>query len=273
MSTPDTTGTVPEGDQGTVEPQEAGSIFDPYLQSVPEGWDSPPQGNPREIVSQYLKDAEKNVNSKLQDAAELQKRFGDYKDIDLSNTSPEQLSQVLEFVQQVGSSPEAYQEWLRAEAEASGLLQQEQQQDPAEEPDLEAYIQKRIEGALGPVQQQLASYDQRFTANDQAQAQHEMETHIESTIAGLEAEHKLKLSDEQQEAVLALGEQVESKDWVEQGFAKYQALTGQAQASFVSGKTNQPAPALRTGGQAAPAKPKTFADVREAALELANNIM
>jgi hypothetical protein len=267
-------GTVPEGDQGTVEPQEAGSIFDPYLQSVPEGWDSPPQGSPREIVSNYLKDAEKNVNSKLRDAADLQTRFGDYKDVDLGGIAPQQLSQVLEFVQQVGSSPEAYQEWLRSEAEASGLLQQEQQQqDPVEDQDLETYIQSRIEGALSPVQQQLAQYDERFSANDQAQAQHEMETHIESTIAGLEAANDLKLTDEQQEAVLALGEQVEGKDWVEQGFAKYQALTGQAQASFVNGKTNQPTPALRTGGQAAPAKPKTFADVREAALELAQQAM
>src|SRR6266849_3917357 len=93
----------PDG-QGVAE-QETGSIFDPYLQSVPEGWDTAPQGSPREIVSNYLKDAEKNVNSKLQEAADLQKRFGDYKDIDLSVVPPQQLSQVLEFVQQVGSSP------------------------------------------------------------------------------------------------------------------------------------------------------------------------
>jgi hypothetical protein len=260
--------------QPDVEQQEGGSIFDPYLQSVPEGWDSAPTGTPREIVTNYLKDAEKNVNSKLQEAADLQKRFGDYKDIDLSVVPPQQLSQVLEFVREVGASPEAYQEWLRAEAEAAGLLtQQQQEQEPEGDPDFEAYIQQRIEGALSPVQQQLAQYDERFSANDQAQAQQQMESHIESTLGGLEAEHKLQLTDEQQEAVLALGEQVESQDWVEQGFAKYQALTGQANAAFVNDKVSQPTPALRTGGQAAPAKPKTFADVREQALELANQMM
>ena len=268
----ETDGTAPVEGQGTPEP-EGGSIFDPYLQSVPEGWDSAPQGTPREIVSQYLKDAEKNVNSKLREAADLQTRFGPYKDIDLSAVPPQQLSQVLEFVQQVGSSPEAYQEWLRAEAEAAGILQQEQQQEQQEaEPELEAYIQQRIENALNPLQQRLSQYDERFSANDQAAAQHEMETHIESTLGKLEAEHG-KLTDEQQEAVLALGEQVQTDDWVEQGFAKYQALTGQAQASFVAGKAAQPSPALRTGGQAAPAKPKSFADVREQALELANQMM
>jgi hypothetical protein len=259
--------------QGAVE-QEAGSIFDPYLQSVPEGWDSAPQGSPRDIVSSYLKDAEKNVNSKLQEAADLQKRFGDYKDIDLSAVPPQQLSQVLEFVREVGQSPEAYQEWLRSEAEAAGLFtQQQEQQEPVGDPDFEAYIQSRIEGALSPLQQQLAQYGERFTANDQKQAQHDMEAHIESTLSQLESEHKLQLTDEQQEAILALGEQVETNDWVEQGFAKYQALTGQAQANFVKGKVNQPTPAVRSGGQAAPSKPKTFADVREAALELANQVM
>lgn len=260
----------PAEGQGAVEQQE-GSIFDPYLQSVPEGWDQAPQGSPRDIVSQYLKDAEKNVNSKLSEAADLQKRFGDYKDIDLSSVPPQQLSQVIEFVNQVGSSPEAYQEWLRTEAEAAGLLQAQQEQVEPEQ-DLEAYIQSRIEGALNPVQQQLAQYGDQFQANEQAQAQHEMESHIESTLAQLESEHG-KLTDEQQEAVLALGEQVDGPTWVQDGFAKYQALTGQAQASFVDGKANQPAPALRTGGQAAPQKPKTFADVREQALELANQMM
>ena len=141
------------------------------------------------------------------------------------------------------------------------------------DPELEAYIQSRIEGALSPVQQQLAQYDERFSANDQAQAQHEMESHIESTLASLAAEHKLELTDEQQEAVLALGEQVETNDWVEQGFAKYLALTGAAQASFVNGKTGQPSPAIRSGGQAAPVQGKTFADVREQALAMANSVM
>lgn len=267
----DPTGTADDG-QGTPV-QEEGSIFDPYLQSVPDGWDAQPTGSPRDIVSQYLKDAEKNVNSTYREAAELRQKFGDYKDIDLGGIPPQQLSQVLEFVNQVGSSPEAYQEWLRAEAEAAGLFQQEQQQEVPEEQDLEAYIQSRIEGALNPLQQQLSQYDERFSQGEQQQAQREMEGHIESSLSQLETEHKLQLSDEQQEAVLALGEQVQTDDWVEQGFAKYQALTGQAQASFVNSKANQPAPSLRTGGQAAPEKPKSFADVREAALELANQMM
>jgi hypothetical protein len=266
------TDTAPVEGQG--QESEGGSIFDPYLQSVPEGWDSAPQGSPRDIVSNYLKDAEKNVNSKLQEAADLQKRFGDYKDIDLSVTSPQQLSQVLDFVQQVGASPEAYQEWLRSEAEAAGFFNQEPEQEgPADGEDLETYVQSRIESALNPIQQQLGQYGEQFQANEQAQAQAQMEGHIESTLAGLEKEAGVDLTEQQQEAVLALGEQIETDDWVEQGFAKFQELTGQAQASFVAGKQNQPAPALRSGGQAAPQKPKTFADAKEAALELANQLM
>ena len=266
----------PQEGQGAVE-QEAG-FFDSYLESVPEDWTSVPQeGTPREIVSNYLKDTEKGVHSKLSEAAELRQKFGDYKDIDLSSVPPQQLAQVIEFVNQVGSSPEAYQEWLRAEAEAAGLLQQQeaQQEAPADEQDLEAYIQSRIDSALNPVQQQLSQYGEQASANEQAQAQQQMEGHITSTLGALEAENKVKLTDEQQEAVLALGEQVDTQDWVQQGFAKYQALTGAAQASFVADKANQPAPALRTGGQAAAQKPKAFGDasLREAALTLAENMM
>src|SRR5207302_955183 len=138
-------GTAPEGGQGEAQ----GSIFDPYLQSVPDGWDSAPQGTPREIVSQYLKDAEKNVNTRLSEAADLQKRFGDYKDIDLSRVQPQQLSQVLDWYSQVGQSPEAYQEWLKEAATEAGLIQAEQQEEtPAENQDIEEYIQTRIEQAL-----------------------------------------------------------------------------------------------------------------------------
>ena len=262
-------GTAVDG-QGAGESE--GSIFDPYLQAVPEGWDNPPQGSPREIVSGYLKDAEKGVNSKLQEAAELQKQFGDYKEIDLSGVTPEQLSQVIEFVNQV-NTPEAYQDWLRNEATEAGLIQQEQQEQGPEDQDLEAYIQTRIQQALDPVTQKLSQFEQSNQESKQEQVQREMETHIETTLSRLEAENKLKLNDEQQEAVLALGDSVQGKDFVEQGFQKYLALTGAAQTSFVKDKANQPTPSLRTGGQPAPAKGKNFADVREQAMEILNQAL
>ena len=55
--------TVPGGDQGSA----GQGIFDSYLASVPE--------DQRETVAGYLKDAEKTVNSRFQEAAELQKKY------------------------------------------------------------------------------------------------------------------------------------------------------------------------------------------------------
>lgn len=247
-------------DQGQAQPAESeSSIFDPYLQTVPEEY--------RETVSGYLKDAERNVNTQLQEAATLRKQFGPYSEVDLSSVSPQQLSQVLTWVQQVGASPQAYQEWLRQEAEQAGLIEAAQQaQTPEDGQELEAYIQSRIQEAIAPLSEHL-------TQNEQAARQQAMENHISSTIAKLEADNKTKFTDDQVEAILALGEQTEGQDWIEQGYAKYAALTGAAQASLVNQKGSQPAPALRPGGQAAPAKAKNFADVREAALELMNQAL
>jgi len=263
-------GTAGDGqDQGQ---PEGGSIFDPYLQSVPEGWDTVPQGSPRDVVANYLKDAEKGVNSKLRDAADLEKRFGPYKDIDLSQVQPGDLKSVVEWYSTVGQSPDAYKEWLQQEATEAGLIQA-QQEAPAEDQDIEAYIQSRIDQALNPLQQKLTQFEQSQQESEQSANTRAMESHIESTLGKIESTNNIKLTDEQQEAILALGEQVEGDNWIEQGFQKYQALTGQAQAGLVKDKMGQPAPSLRTGGQAAPNKPKSFSDVREQALELMQNAL
>lgn len=249
-----------EAGQGTTEPE---GVFAPYLQEVPE--------EHRTIVSGYLKDAEKNVNTKLQEAADLRQRFGDYKDIDLNGITPEQLSNVIAFVRDVGSSPEAYQDWLRTEATEAGLLKAEE--DAQEDPDLEQYIQSRIQAALNPVTQKLTQFEQQTQQQQQAEQQAGIEHHIESTFKEIEARDKIKLSEEQQEAILALGEQIQDDDFVEQGYAKLRALEGGAQAGLVKDKAAQPAPSLRSGGQPAPAKGKTFADVRGQAEEILSQML
>lgn len=258
----------PAGDagQGTEQTQQ-GSIFEPYLQSVPEG--------SRSIVEGYLKDAEKNVNQRLSDAAGLQKQFGEYKDIDLSGVTPEQLSNLITFVKDIGSDPEAYQGWLREEALEAGLIQAEQEQAAAEgeEPDLEEYIQSRIDQALNPVTQKLSQFEQSSQEQKAQETHANLVKHIESSFEKIEKDNDIKLSEEQQDAILALGESVQGDDFVEQGFAKLRALEGGAQAGLVKDKQAQPAPSLRTGGQPAPAKGKTFADVREQALEMARQVM
>lgn len=253
---------IAEAGQGTSEPE---GVFAPYLQEVPE--------EHRTVVGGYLKDAEKNVNTKLREAADLQSRFGDYKDIDLSSVTPEQLSNVIAFVKDVGSSPEAYQEWLRSEATEAGLIKAEEEEAQGEDPDLEQYIQSRIQAALNPVTQKLSQFEQQTQQQQQAEQQAGIEHHIESKFKEIETRDGVKLSDEQQEAILALSEQVQDDDFVEQGYAKLRALEGGAQAGLVKDKASQPAPSLRSGGQPAPAKGRTFADVRGQAEEIMNQML
>src|SRR5476651_2306791 len=99
-----------QGDAGT-------GIFDPYLSAVPE--------DAREAVAGYLKDAEKNVNGRLAEAAELQKSLGAYKDVDLSGYDPETLSQLLTWHQQTTADPAAYRQFIESEATELGITPKE----------------------------------------------------------------------------------------------------------------------------------------------------
>src|SRR5205823_1492116 len=81
--------------------------------------------SPRDVVAKYLTDAQKGVNSRLSEAAEIQKRFGPYSDIDLSGWEPERLSNALGWVEQMSNDDAAFKEWLKEAATESGLLEQE----------------------------------------------------------------------------------------------------------------------------------------------------
>ena len=110
-----------------VQPQEGqgseatGGLFDSYLEAVP--------AEARETVTSYLKDAEKNVNSRLQEAAEYKKTWEPYQGVEaLKSYPPEQLSELLAWHQQVTSSDDAFQQWLANAAQEAGLTKAEEQE-------------------------------------------------------------------------------------------------------------------------------------------------
>ena len=110
-----------QGDAGT------GGIFDPYLSAVPE--------EARDAVAGYLKDAEKNVNGRLAEAADLQKNLGPYKDVDLSGYDPEILQQLIAWHQQTTADPDAYKQFIEGEAKELGITPQEAEEVIAAEED------------------------------------------------------------------------------------------------------------------------------------------
>lgn len=241
-------GTAPEGGQGTTT-EESGGLFDTYLQAVPE--------DAREYVTGYLKDAEKNVNSRLSEAADIQKSLGPYKDIagDLSQYDPQQLQSLLQWHQQIGQSEETYNQWLKQAAQEAGLtLAEAEAALNEEEPTIQQIQEAAEQRALATVQ----PFAQEFEAFKQEQAISSMEQHITSEFARLEAESGVKLTEDIQKAIVDLGETHQGDDWIKVGFDRYRALAGAAQADFVADKTTAPKPPLTSGGQGAPPRITSF---------------
>lgn len=257
----------PEG-QGADE--AAGGLFDSYLQSVPE--------DQRETVGTYLRDASKNVEGRLQEAAEFRKQWEPFSQIDgLSQYDPQQLSELLAWHQQVTSNPDAFQQWLAQAAKDAGLTPAEEQQLSELEQDgelsreqIEQLIQQQADQRLAPLQERLDQFE-----SDQAVGQEE--TAIRQVFDEIEAEHNLNLTEQQKEIVMDLGmaSAVDAKgqelpmgdaSWVKKGFERFQAIASEAQRSFVDGKSQQPKPPISGGGVPATKGPRTFEEARQQAM-------
>jgi hypothetical protein len=254
-----------QGDAGT-------GIFDPYLQAVPE--------DARDAVAGYLKDAEKNVNGRLQQAAELEKTWEPYKDVrdTLTSYDPEQLSQLLAWHQQVTADDGAFQAWIRQAAQEAGLsLQEEQQLAAAEEQgeltreEVQQLIQQTAEQRMEPIQAQLSQMESEKAVDYEAQA-------IDQAFAQIQSDTKLELSKEQKAVILDLGMPLATDvrgqelpmgdaSWVKAGFDRWKEITAAGQRAFVEEKVAQPRGALTAGGTPALKPITSFGDANEALRE------
>lgn len=223
--------------------ESTGGIFDPYLQAVPE--------DAREYVAGYLKDAEKNVNSRLSQAAETEKSFGPYKELGLDNYQPDQLQQLLQWYSQVSTSEDAFKEWIKDAAKEAGLTLAEAEQvaEQAEEEDLtreqvEQLASQRAQELVQPLEQRQAEWEEQRQIDT-------IESEAQSELSSLEAENKLKLSDEQKAMVIDLGLNHEGNDWIKHGFERFREITAEGQRTFVEQKISQPGTPVTSGGQEA----------------------
>ncbi len=235
-------------------------VFDDYLATVPE--------DGREVVTNYLKDAEKNVNSRLSEAATLRENWGGYEEHlggFREQYTPEELAQILAWHQQVTTDDNAYQQWLRDAAKQAGIDLVEGETDPAAETgdltrdEVAALIEQQANERLSPIQERLDAYEVE-RATDQE------ETQIRSELSRLESEHKLELTPEQRATVLDLGMQHEGEgSWVQSGFERFQQITAEGQRLFVANAQQQPAAPLAAGGVPATKPPTTFKEAGEIA--------
>lgn len=246
---------MPDDVQGT-EPQggEATGTFDSYLSTVPE--------DVREHVTPYLKEAEKNVNSRLQEAAQIQKSLGPYQQVQtLAQYTPEQLNELLAWHQQVTSDDDTFKEWLSNAAKEAGLT-------PAEEQELEV---AEAEGDLTPeaiqkliderAAQQFQPLEQRLEQMEQTRQIDAEESEINQALSALEAESKTQFSKDQKAMILDLGLNHEGDDWVKAGFDRFKEITSEGQRMFLADKGAQPQTPV-TAGASDVFKPTT--DFKEA---------
>src|ERR1700685_1346510 len=218
-----------QGDAGT-------GIFDPYLSAVPE--------DARDAVAGYLKDAEKNVNGRLAEAAELQKSWGPYKDVDLSNYDPETLSQLIAWHQQTTADPDAYKQFIEGEAKELGITPAEAEEVIAAEEDgqvsreqIQQQIQEIAEQKLGPVQEQVDEI--RYNLNVDAET-----NAIAETFSRLERETGLEMTKELRAHIMDLGypdslekdgseKPVGYTEWIDYGLNRLKEITDQGNRTFV----------------------------------------
>lgn len=247
------------------QPQGADSqpgVFDSYLQSVPE--------DHREPVAQYLKDAERQVNSRLQEAAELRKTWQPYQDAGVTQLPPDQAQQLLEwygYIQQEGN----YEQWLREQYE------QLDQQQVREDPSLEGLSRTEVEQlAQQMAEQQLAPFQQQLEQMQFQQATDQEHSLMQSALTDLEKEHGVKLNEEQKAVVFDLGMSAmpdegqtlaNGHNWVKAGFDRFQEIASQAQRAFVDQKAQQPPTPLQSGGVAGVQAPTDWKGAAEMARE------
>jgi hypothetical protein len=242
-----------QGDSGTP------GVFDSYLQSVPE--------DGREAVSAYLKDAEKNVNSRLSEAAQLKETWGPYDEHLASyreQYSPEALAQILAWHQQVTADDNTYQQWLSEAAKQAGLLEGEalpEDQGELSREEIASLIEQQANERISPIQERLDAYETERMVDQEEQ-------NIRSELDHLETESKLKLTPEQRATVLDLGMSHEGDgSWVQSGFERFRAITNEGQRLFVANAQQQPASPMATGGVPASKPPTTFKEAGEMARE------
>lgn len=229
------------------EAQEGG-LFDTYLQAVPE--------EARETVTSYLKDAEKNVNSRLQESAEIKKTWEPFQSVQEALSpyaqNPEVLAERLAWLDQVTADESALDNWVREYAKERGLTLGEAEEAIAEEEaqgelsreQVQKLVEEQAQQLIAPLQeQQQELVTLRMTDVE--------ETNINSWFTQLEAKEKKHFDEDEKMAIMDLGIQEEREDWLDYAYDRWQKLGATWQKNFVEDKAGQPQTPISAGGQEA----------------------
>jgi len=258
------TGTGAEG-QGSPDASTTPSAVQPEGQGLPDAetglYDlSTVPEEYRSHVERIAKDIDRNVNAKLQQAAEYRQQWEPFGELGLQDIGHEGLGALLQFAQDV-SDPETARDAFLALAEAAGVdlgAAQAGDDSEGEEPDaveaLRAEIAE-IKAAEAQRQEQAEIATLRTQAEQAYRAEFaEVEQQLGrpfSTKAGPNGEP----SERDQLIQLAKRFQLDHDEPIKAAHQWMQQIRGQGQAELVNGQPTPPAAAERGGRASSPVKP------------------
>lgn len=257
----------PDGDQGAAQPTDSGLY---NLDSVdPEV---------REQLTPHLKEIERNVGKKLQEAADLRKGWQPYEELGLRDVDPGSLKQLLEFAQ-LANDPEQFSQWWKTTGEQMGLIDQLQQGqddlgledvgDDLSAEKIQELIAEQVAEKLSPIEQ---SIKQQQEAAQEAQANEE----ITDAFSKLQSDNgplfEGKDAEQQEEVRSAIARlayaysddsALSAEEMILKGFEDYKSLIGQGEKGLFDQKDKQPPPAEGAGAPStSPEKITSFDDPR-----------
>lgn len=249
-STDEPSAVQPEG-QGL--PDAETGLFNEYLTSVPE--------EHRSTVEQYLKDAERNVNGKLQEAAEAAKSWEPFSELNLQDVGAEGVGALLEFAQDL-SNPETAADAIRAIAEAAGV-DLNSSFEPGDGPDSEESDVPLTRAEFQAWQQeQVAQAEQ---ARQFAEARDTERARLDKEYAEVEALHGKKFgtakgpngepTERERLIALAVRFQPDHDEPIKAAYQWMQSIRGDAEAALVNSQPTPPGPSERGGRASSPVQP------------------
>lgn len=252
-----------EGQEG----YQGSDLYRSVLEKIPE--DLRPQ------VEGTLKEWDRGVTKRFQEAAELRKQLEQFQELGVTDMDREDLEAAVGLVKLAAEDPDAFDEWLLSVAVERGLIDpdalvdQQQLVEPDTENgvagdgvDIEERVQQLLEEKLSPFQEYLAQQEyERSVA--------EAERLIDEKLAELRERH----GDFDEEAILVIANGILAQNpqagpqAIEDAFNMFSKLSAQGQQKLLEQSQNQPAPAERGGAPNVGAQPiRSFRDAREQAL-------
>jgi hypothetical protein len=205
----------------------------------------------RPYVVDELKKIEANATRKFQEHADFRKQWEPYQELGVDKVSPEEMEQLLDFLQ-IARDEQAFANWWEQVGEEFGLFDDEEPEEDGEfgeasDENIEQVVKNLLDERLGPV-------EARLSEDEQEQRVQAAWDEIQSQLAALREEHGDFDEDAVCQLAMAYGG---DEDAIQRGFEDFQRIAGHAERQFVEGNGDQPETPERGGAPSANSEPIT----------------